>query len=164
MDFEGLYQTVSGFTLLDVERIRSLWHLINDVRGRGIKGDIVECGCSRGGSSAVLRMGMGPNRQLWLYDSFQGMPETSEINGDETKKYVGTCAASVEDVLRILTTTGAKTEEFLIMEGLFQETFQKSLPEKVALLHCDADWYESVSLVLETFYPLIPDRGLRYLG
>jgi len=159
VDFNQLYEIITDYTLLDVERIRSPWKLIKDVGSRGTKGDIVECGRYKGGSSAVLRMGMGPNRQLWLYDSFQGMPETSEINGDEAKKYVDTYAASVEDVLRILTTTGAKTEEFLIMEGLFQETFQKSLPEKAALLHCDADWYESVSLVLETFYPLIPDGG-----
>jgi O-methyltransferase len=33
------------------------------------------------------------------------------------------------------------------------------LPERVALLHCDADWYDSVHIVLRTFYPLIPPGG-----
>ncbi len=157
MKFEDLTQAISNYTLLDKKRIISLWNLINDINFRGIKGDIVECGCSKGGSSAVLRMGMGRNRKLWIYDSFQGMPETREIDGDEAKKYIGSCDASVKDVLEILSVTGAVEEEFVIIEGMFQDTFQKKLPEQVALLHCDADWYESVTLVLETFYPLMSD-------
>jgi O-methyltransferase len=156
MKFEDLCKAITNYTLLDRERILSLWRLVNDVNHREIKGDIVECGSYRGGSSAVLRMGMGPRRKLWIYDSFQGMPETIELDGEEAKRYVGNCVASIEDVLDILKGTGASEEEFVIVEGLFQDTFQRSLPEQVALLHCDADWYKSVTLVLETFYPLMP--------
>lgn len=159
MNLEELYQTVSNHTLLDPERIRSLWYLIKDVRSRGIEGDFVECGSYKGGSSAVLRLGMGSRRKLWIYDSFQGMPDTSEIDGVEAKNYIGACSASTEDVLDILTITGAVKEEFVIVEGLFEDTFKTRLPEKVALLHCDADWYESVTKVLKTFYPLMPEGG-----
>ena len=159
MDFDQLYRIVAGYTLLDLERIRSLWNLIDDVIRRGIKGDIVECGSCKGGSSAVLRKGLGPGRKLWIYDSFEGMPETCELDGEEAKKYVGTCLASKGDVLEILRATGARGDEFVIMEGLYEDTFKKKLPEQVALLHCDADWYDSVSIVLETFYSLIPVGG-----
>jgi O-methyltransferase len=156
MKFENLYQTIANYTLLDIERLLSLWKLINDLNRRGIEGDIVECGSYKGGASAVLRAGMGSHRKLWIYDSFLGMPGTSEQDGDEAKKWVGSCAASVEDVLEILAATGATREEFVIREGWFQDTFKQELPQHVALLHCDADWYESVTLVLETFYPLMP--------
>jgi O-methyltransferase len=104
-------------------------------------------------------MGMGSGRKLWIYDSFQGMPETRELDGEEARKYVGTCFASKGDVLEILSATGARPDEFVIMEGLFTNTFQEELPEQVALLHCDADWYDSVNIVLEIFYPLIPEGG-----
>jgi hypothetical protein len=50
-------------------------------------------------------------------------------------------------------------ERYTIREGWFHDTFKDTLPSQVALLHCDSDWYESVSLVLETFYPLVPDGG-----
>jgi O-methyltransferase len=99
---------------------------------------------------------MGSGRKLWIYDSFKGMPETCELDGEEAKKYVGTCLAAKGDVLEILRATGARPDEFVIVEGLFEDTFQKKLPEQVALLHCDADWYQSVTLVLETIYPLMP--------
>ena len=42
MNLEELYQTVSNYTLLDLERIRSLWNLVKDVRSRKIEGDVVE--------------------------------------------------------------------------------------------------------------------------
>ncbi len=128
---------------------------MKDVNQRGVTGDLVECGCYKGGSAAILRAGMG-RRKLWLYDSFQGLPETVYQDGEEAKKWVGECAALVSDVLEILTATGATPEEVVIREGWFKDTFNNFLPEQVALLHCDADWYESVSLVLETFYPLMP--------
>ncbi|MFX0199790.1 MAG: TylF/MycF/NovP-related O-methyltransferase [Candidatus Hodarchaeota archaeon] len=158
MDFNQLYEIITDYTLLDVERIHSLWMLVNDINIRKIGGDIVESGCSRGGSSAVLRAGMGSQRRLWIYDSFQGLPAPSTQDGGK-KHYVGECAASVKDVLEILTVTGASKEEFVIRQGWFRDTFKQELPERVALLHCDVDWSESVSLVLETFYPLIPKGG-----
>jgi O-methyltransferase len=157
MSFEGLCQAVKDYTLLDTERLHSLWGLVNDINHRGITGDIVECGSYRGGSSAVLRAGMGPHRKLWIYDSFQGLPETSEQDSEEAQKWISECAASMDDVLEILAATGATREEFVIREGWFLDTFKQALPKQVALLHCDADWYESVTLVLETFYPLMPN-------
>jgi O-methyltransferase len=159
MMLNEVFKRIENHTLLDFERIASLWRLAHYINDCGIRGDFVECGSYKGGSSAVLRIGMGPQRKLWIYDSFEGMPETSESDGEEAKKYEGTCVASLEDVLEILYATGAKKEEFIIVEGLFENTFQKTLPEKVSLLHCDADWYKSVTLVLETFYPLMPQGG-----
>jgi O-methyltransferase len=131
--------------------------LVNDINHRGLEGDVVECGSYKGGAGAVLRAGMGAGRKLWIYDSFQGAPEASEQNGDEAKKWAGSWAASVDDVLEILAATGATREEFVIREEWFQDTFKQALPKQVALLHCDADWYESVTLVLETSYALMPD-------
>jgi O-methyltransferase len=159
MDLERLYLEIADYTLIDLERISSLWNLIKDIGRREVKGDIVECGCYKGGSSAILRLGMGSDRKLWIYDSFQGLPEPQAQDGPEAKNYVGDCAAAVEHVMEVLAATGASTEEYIIREGWFQNTFKQELPKQVSLLHCDADWYESVSLVLETFYPLIPKGG-----
>lgn len=156
--FEEIRSIVAGYTLLDEERLRSLWNLTTDVNSRGIQGDIVECGTCKGGSAALLRAAMGRDRRLWIYDGFRGMPDTTENDGNEARKWVGSCTAAASNVREILAATGAGEHEFMLVEGMFHETFRsQSLPVRVALLHCDADWYDSVTLVLETFYPLMPD-------
>ena len=157
LDFENLYRIVQNYSLLDHERLCSLWNLINNLNHQGVSGDVVECGSYKGGSGALLRAGMGSGRKIWFYDSFQGMPETIYQDGEEARKWVGGCKATVSDVLEVLTATGATPEEVVIREGWFIDTFNQFLPDQVALLHCDADWYESVFLVLETFYPLMPN-------
>ena len=156
MTIEDLYQAVAEYTLLDAERIFSLWARMESVNQRGVVGDVVECGCYKGGSSAVLRAGMGPQRKLWLFDGFQGLPATSEADGEDARQWVGQCLASPDDVVEILTATGATAPEYIIREGWFHDTFKQELPATVALLHCDADWYDSVLLVLDTFYPRMP--------
>lgn len=156
--FDEICKAVAGYTLLDEGRLNSLWGLMIDVNKRGIRGDVVECGCCKGGSAALLRAAMGTDRRLWIYDGFCGMPETGREDGDEAKKYVGSCAAVVGDVKEILDETGATEQEYVLVEGMFHETFRNcTLPAEVALLHCDADWYDSVTSVLETFYPRMPE-------
>jgi len=158
--FEDLVRAVQGHTMVDPERLRVLWNLGHRMAGHSIAGDFVECGSYKGGSAAVLRAAMGLGRRLWIYDSFQGMPPTTVEDGDEAKRFVGDCVGAKEDVIRILQATGAHPVEYTLLEGWFKDTFLKSnIPECVALLHCDADWYESVTLVLETFYDRVTPGG-----
>ena len=159
MDFEELRRIVTDYTLLDATRLHSLWSLAADVSHRGVKGDIVECGSYKGGSAAILRAAMGCQRKLWIFDSFQGMPNIGKEDSEDAGNFVGECVGSERDVTYILGATGAANEEYVIRAGWFDDTFRSSLPEQVALLHCYADWYDSVILVLETFYGLIPDGG-----
>jgi len=45
-------------------------------------------------------------------------------------------------------------------KGLFATTMaHEPLPEHVALLHADCDWFDSVLLTLRTFYPLVANGG-----
>ncbi len=55
---------------------------------------------------------------------------------------------------------GCDINKFVFRKGWFSQTFNQPLPESVALLHCDADWFESVLLTVRTFYDLIPDGGI----
>jgi len=151
---------LTGFTLSSPDRIDSLIRLADYCNDNNIAGDFVECGTFKGGSAAVLSMCMGEGRHMWLYDSFKGMPETIDRDGQEAAKYVGACAATVEDVKEAMRAISVPDASYSIIEGWFEDTFKaRNLPERVALLHCDADWYNSVHLVLNTFYDRIPDGG-----
>jgi len=151
---------LSEFTLSSADRLESLMKLADYCNNNKIQGDFVECGTYKGGSAAVLSMCIHEKRHLWLYDSFQGMPETIDRDGQTAAKYVGSCSASVEDVKQAMRAISTSDDQYSIFEGWFLDTFKtENLPKTVAMLHCDADWYNSVTLVLNTFYDRIPVGG-----
>lgn len=157
---ETLIRTVKPYTFCSESKLSNLINLCNQINHSHIDGDFVECGTYKGGSAAVLSRYLGETRKLWLYDSFEGMPITTKQDGKVATEYIGKGAVPVEDVYSILNKVGADLSKITIMKGYFEETFRRPLPEKVALLHCDADWYESVLLTLRTFYDLVPEGGI----
>lgn len=154
-----LTRKIRPYTLSSYERIKTLIELSHYLNLNAVEGDFVECGTYKGGTAAVLSKHMSVSRHLWLYDSFEGMPTTSEKDGEVAKEWVGKCVGTVEDVKEVMSLVSTSEEHYTIKKGWFDQTFCEKLPEKVALLHCDADWYDSVALVLETFYKLIPEGG-----
>ena len=156
---EILIRRVQPYTLCDESRLRNLIKLCQLVNTNKVDGDFVECGTYRGGSAAVLSKYLDPNRHLWIYDSFKGLPEVSPKDANVAKEYVSRYTGSVKDVKEIMNLLSTGDDCYTIVEGWFNKTFREKIPKRVALLHCDADWYESVTLVLETFYKLVPDGG-----
>lgn len=160
MTVDGLLlDRLRPYTLCTEERLKTLAALSQYLNSETIKGDFVECGTYKGGSAAILSTYLNQSRHLWLYDSFEGMPDTTTRDGADAKLWVGKCVASVEDVHEAMRLVSTERASYTVKQGWFDQTFRENLPERVALLHCDADWYDSVLLVLETFYPLIPDGG-----
>ena len=155
-----LLQQVRPYTLGSVKKLSNLKRLASSIRERGVEGDFVECGTYKGGSAAVLATEMNPGLHLWLYDSFEGMPAAEEVDGTDAGAWVGKLGASEEDVKEVLSIVGLSHEQYTIRKGWFDQTFLQPLPERVALLHCDADWHASVTAVLETFYPRVAEGGV----
>jgi O-methyltransferase len=156
---ESLISKVAPFTLSDPNRLNNLMNLCNYLNDKDVPGDFVECGVYKGGSAAVISKYLGSKRKLWLYDSFEGMPETTDKDGEAAKKWIGGCIASIEDVHEVMQLVATSSDCYTIKKGWFNQTFEEQIPTKIALLHCDADWYDSVTLVLETFYDLIAEGG-----
>ena len=47
-----------------------------------------------------------------------------------------------------------------LVKGWFEHTLPAANEvERIAVLHCDGDWYESVRLTLEVFYPRVSPGG-----
>ena len=156
---KALVEIVRPYTLCSSDRIRTLIKLSKEINSRQVNGDFVECGTYKGGTAAVLSKFMGSGRRLWIYDSFEGMPKTKDIDGEDAKEWIGKCVGSVADVKKVMRLLSISEQDYIIKKGWFNQTFREELPRKVALLHCDADWYEPVSLALDTFYPLITECG-----
>ena len=155
----SLLRKVKPYSLSSRPTLSTLKALVDLVNTRGVEGDVVECGTYKGGSAAVLATGLTAKRHLWLYDSFEGMPPVSDADGEDARQHVGDCLAREEDVIEVLGLVGVSSAQYTIRKGWFEETFKLPLPPKVALLHCDADWHDSVMAVLEAFYPLVSEGG-----
>ena len=87
------------------------------LRSRGL-GAFVECGTYKGGSAAVLARDLGAGRHLWLYDSFEGVPETTpQTARRRANGSVGTSAA-VADVEEIMARVATPRGQLHDPEGL----------------------------------------------
>jgi O-methyltransferase len=148
-----------GYTMLLSSRARNLLELAERVEAAGIPGALVDCGVWNGGSTMMLSSA-APSRQVWAFDSFEGVPEPAEVDGARSQLHAGDWQGS-EEKLRGGFERMGHDDRLRIVKGWFEDTFPQVVDEvgPVALLHVDSDWYEPVKLTLETFYPLISKGG-----
>jgi O-methyltransferase len=154
-----------GYTMVYPLRGRALYRLARQAHRFGVPGALVDCGTWNGGSTALLAAG-APERQVWAFDSFEGLPAPSErdvgrqMTEDEAGLYVGECHGS-EQLLREAVGRFISPEQLHVHAGWFEETLPRQSDQigQIAVLHCDSDWYDSVMLTLETLYPHVSPGG-----
>lgn len=164
-------------TMTSLERLIALIDSVRYLSRQKISGDIVECGVWRGGSiiaAALTLIDMGDtDRHLYLYDTFEGMPEPDEekdISFDghtavellesEPKGEGIWCEASMEEVRFNILSTGYPADKVHLVKGKVEQTIPKIMPAEIALLRLDTDWYESTLHELNCLYPAIVDKGI----
>ncbi len=173
-DFQSIYRAIRGFTMVGPERSYALYQSVRYIIANDIKGDLVECGVWKGGSAmliayTLLKAGV-TNRQLFLYDTFEGMSQPGEQDGDFEKKEWerlrvndqrnNWCFSAVEEVKQNLERTGYPKENFILIKGKVEETIPGQSPSQVALLRLDTDWYESTKHELTHLFPLLEKKGV----
>lgn len=110
-----------------------------------IPGDFVELGCYKGDTSLLLAEVLkGSDKKLWLYDSFEGLPEKSTFdNSPLGKDFVsGELAVTKREVKERFLRAGLKVP--IIKKGWFSDFSFDDLPEKIAFCFLDGDFYESI--------------------
>jgi O-methyltransferase len=145
--------------MIGSRRARKLRRMARECDEGHVPGAFVDCGCFNGGSSVMMSSG-APTRDVWAFDSFEGLPEAGPRDPDRAHDWVGELVASEEKV-REAFSRFAFPERLHVVKGWFEETFPEAAPEveRVAILHADGDWYESVKLTLETFEPKVSPGG-----
>jgi O-methyltransferase len=176
--FYDLCRRCGPFTMTTIERMYALHQAVTHVTRTGIEGDIVECGVWRGGSSmlaALTLMQLGDReRTLWLYDTFEGMPEPGAwdrdprgaLMADEWERHREHADdpvfayAGLADVQVNMRTTGYPEQRVALVKGKVEDTIPGTVPDRVAVLRLDTDWYESTRHELEHLYPLLEPGGV----
>lgn len=139
---------------------------------RGIDGDIVECGVGEGDSlvdwAVLMNFEEAPpaERHLWGFDSFTGFPEpaAADRRGTGMKEvHRGDAAVPVDVVRGKLTGVGLGAwadRHVTLIPGYFEDTVAGYRGGPIALLHADADLYESYHTVLKALYDRVVPGGV----
>lgn len=175
-DFVKVYEKCQGYTMTHVARQYGLYEACCYLSKNRIAGDIVECGVWQGGSSMIcayaLQDQQDTNRHLWLYDTFAGMNEPTDrdidMDGIAAKdsweslnaEYYRPEKVGLKAVTANLLQTGYPSERLHFIQGPVESTIPQTLPEKIALLRLDTDWYESTRHELEHLYPRLVPGGV----
>jgi hypothetical protein len=144
------------------------------VQKNSLSGDIVEAGIHMGGSIGLFALASdsGLSRKFWCYDTFLGMPEPSFKNSKEALDlfakrsrgdgYSDWCDTSLEKVKENLKVMGAPVDKFRFIVGKVEETLieDANLPQSIAILRLDTDWYESTRIELQRLFPPVTTRGI----
>jgi hypothetical protein len=164
--YRRIYEKFREFTMISRETYVNNLSLASMVAA--VPGCVVECGVWRGGMSAGLATILGANRKYFLFDSFEGLPPAKEIDGSaalswqlnkESPMYHDNCTAGEEFAGRAMTLSGARS--FQLVKGWFDQTLPSShLPEPIALLRLDGDWYDSTMVCLNSLFDLVAPNGL----
>ena len=152
-----------------------------------IEGVIVECGVESGNFEHIWINELLQNnvvRDIYLYDTFGGLVKPSEydytcdnailykMNKDDVyktweshiinDKLNGWCYTPLETVQNRLNSTGYPKSKLHYVVGDVMETLKdkSKIPEKIAILRLDTDWYESSKYELEQMYDNVVVGGV----
>ncbi len=114
------------------------------------------------------------NRDLYLYDTFSGMTAPSDADvsifgGKAQEKYSRVkisedtsdwVLSPLNEVKDNMFSTGYPIEKIHFIEGKVEKTIPENIPNEIALLRLDTDWYESTKHELIHLFPLLQLYGV----
>jgi hypothetical protein len=123
-----------------------------------LEGDVCEFGVAQGTTSALLANEIrATEKNLWLFDSFKGLPKPTEkdllindiFNLKSMESYEGTMSCPVEMVESRLKAISFPSSRTKIVPGFIEETINSpDLPKKVCFAYVDFDFYQPILTAL----------------
>jgi O-methyltransferase len=179
-EFLTLYESCRQYTMTSWERLYALYKSVRYVVENRIPGDLVECGVWRGGSmklAAHVLLSLGvTDRALFLYDTFEGMtPPDPAVDTDFSgnnaindwaeaqRRGVKWAYSPIEEVREAMALVGYPMARINLIRGPVEQTIPGTVPDKIALLRLDTDWYASTRHEMEHLYPLLSPEGVLIL-
>ena len=175
----SIISAVEDFTMTSSTRIWSLLQAVKYVHSSNVSGAIVECGVWRGGSMMAVALQLNElqdtERELWLYDTYEGMTDPTERDKESTTgtsastllqtTSVGDgnniwCLADEADVRQNMYSTKYPDSRLHFVKGDVAETLTREFPDEISILRLDTDWYESTRVELEVLYSRLVSGGV----
>jgi O-methyltransferase len=176
-----IVRAVRPWTMTGADKVYALIQAVRYVTRHQIPGDVVECGVWRGGSmqaAARTLLSVGDTtRELYLFDTFEGMPppgerdirrsddrSAEELMAEEAReRSLVWAVATLEDVQDGFAQIPYPSERIHFVKGRVEETIPSEAPERISILRLDTDWYDSTRHELEHLYPRLSPGGVLLL-
>ena len=168
-----IYDRVEPFTMTSMSRVFACIAAVEHVSDRGIPGAIVECGVWRGGSTMAALLALtrrsDVSRDVWLYDTFEGMVAPGQHDADTEKRLFSSysrddggsdwCRADLGEVYANVASCGYPMDRVRFVKGRVEQTLPHNAPEHISVLRLDTDFYESTRAELENLFPRLSSGG-----
>jgi O-methyltransferase len=173
-----IFESVKDYTMTSPERTFALTEAVRYLVKSNIEGAFVECGVWKGGSIMAMLLTLlelnCDDREIFLYDTFAGMSEPTNSDfsykGErasdlyqaslDSENVSKLCYATLDEVKQNVLGTGYPKEKIHFIKGKVEDTIPKTIPEKIALLRLDTDWYESTKHELQHLFPRLCAKGV----
>jgi len=163
------------YTMTSKETMFALYKATEYIAKRNLPGDFVECGVWRGGSALLAALTfatLGDSaRRFHLFDTYEGMTPPGDndidIGGVYAREYIESfsddgkwCYANMDDVTKTFNQFNFSSPQMNFIKGDIRETIFENVPDEIAILRLDTDWYDSTKLELELLYPRLVSGGV----
>ena len=173
-----IYNAVKPYTVTSPERVSALIDAVNYIVTNKIHGAFVECGVWKGGSIMAMALTLknlgDESRDLYLYDTFSGMsaPTDVDVSIHEQKAYdifsekktsegsSNWLFSSLDEVKENMFSIGYPKRKIHFIKGKVEDTIPANIPDEIALLRLDTDWYESTKHEMTHLFPLLNQNGV----
>ncbi|HUS62711.1 MAG TPA: TylF/MycF family methyltransferase [Acidimicrobiales bacterium] len=155
-------------TMIGRARLDNLERCVTDVVRQGVPGDLIETGVWRGGATILMRAVLAAygdtTRNVWVADSFQGLPKPDAEHypqdaGDEHWTMSDDLGIPLEAVQANFAKYGLLDDQVRFLVGWFSDTLPTAPIEKLAVVRLDGDMYESTMDGLRNLYPKLSVGG-----
>jgi hypothetical protein len=172
----------ADYSMTSGRRLAHTYVTVQELDANNIEGDIVECGVWKGGQiiSAYLA-NTQTKRKFWLFDTFEGMTQPTEHDfrlqadgvtrgyakdsGKAKRGFDQWCRSEIQEVQQNLSKFNMPMEQTTFVKGDIVQTLNNpsNVPNKIALLRLDTDWYESTLKELKVLWPKLVIGGYMVL-
>lgn len=154
-------------TMIGIKRLENIEECIENIIQNKIPGDLMEAGVWRGGAGifmkALLKEKNIINRNVWMADSFEGLPkpDTAKYPADKNDKLnqFQELVVPLDKVKYNFEKYNLLDSQVKFLKGWFKDTLPSAPVEQLALLRLDGDMYESTMDVLKNMYPKLSTGG-----
>ena len=154
-------------TMIGGKRLSNVRLLAEEIIRNRIPGDFMETGVWRGGACIMMRAVMMAyavtDRQVWLADSFEGLPPPSPelYPADANEKFheYKELSVSMDEVKENFKRYKLLDDQVMFLKGWFKDTLPHAPVGKLALLRLDGDLYESTIIPLQALYDKVALGG-----
>lgn len=158
--FLDLYNKIRNRSLVKIDRCFMLYQFAKHASLMA-HGDVAQVGVYKGGTAKMIATCFSKKpKKVFLFDTFEGLPDLSEKDQREVGRVQGTEKQFVDTSLNDIKTYFADCPNVEIRKGYFPQTAHGLEDKQFCFVYLDADLYQSTKDGLNFFYPRMVAGGI----